>query len=262
MISFLSQSSFACQCLAFSIVACLGLSFGSLLKIIFNSKKESPSKGLFSNRFISICILLTFAVVFYSLLIFACHSLTFFVGFYKSHSNYIPLLSAIFLFSVFLSFFWKIMLPLTLLLYAGFSLATFHLLKTKFPSQNRNIEVLVNQKEICLNKEKFSSNNKNLLRIDSYCLSDLLPLPLPRNWFLISLLDDMGDPQEEKVVDDSFFYQESDAFTKWCFKILFDKSQAQFKELPLNEEKNYPSLYSLKISFKKGSLNAELIGEL
>ena len=236
MIESLANDSFTLQVLAFSCALVLGMAFSCLLKILLPSK----NKEMKGKRFIAFCILVTFSVILYTILIFECHSLLWFRDFFLSNQNYYKIMAAFLAAGAVLSLFWKIAIPAALVLYLAAGFMTNHIMQSVFKEQSPVRQINVNSKE---EAESFS--------IISCHLPDFLILPVKRNWFFIG--EEL--PQKRSKLTEN---QLLDYYTQ---HILLKELSAPQK-IPLPQTEIYPILFSARISFKGNKVRCTLTKDL
>jgi hypothetical protein len=223
---------FVSQCIfsLFSLIS--GLFFGSVIRIFVPVKKKSARLSAFS----AMCIFLTLMVLLYTAFIFIAHSLSPFPQFQKIISSqeiserfYYIFLSSIFVFGTLLFLFLKVLLPFSLFFYFTLSFFTNFLLEKSFGEQLPIIPVRV---------EKDAPSE---IKIFSYDLSDLAIFPVRRHWYTMN----------ENFVEEASPLLKNNVIKIYLHKFILTKKN-ETHVLTLPEEKIYPSLYSIRIDFKKG----------
>lgn len=228
--------SFSAQVLAFSCVFCIGIFFASCVRCIFHSKK-SHSK---TKRFSSACVFLTFAAIFYTILIFYSESLLWVTDFERKNPGYYEILGVVFALGFLISLFWKVALPVFLVLYVSLALFTNYILTTTFGEQKTTIPIHV--------EADSSAKSINLL---SCRLPDTLVLPVRRDWFCVSDPFPKSDLEITKnpLVE---FYTNS--------VLLKNISSPESFSIPATTF--YPALYSAHINFVNGTLDCQITLDL
>ena len=247
MISIFSENSFAEQCFACSCVLCAGIAFACLLRFLFSKKPARQA------RFTAFCLFLSCAVIFYTILVFMTKNLFYFDRFSLERTNYLAFMAACFVFGMFLAFFWKILLPVSVFFYIFFTIFTLHLLNSLFPPQNAVIPISIEEKTLTIGTQtaERSTDSPQVLKISSYHLSDEFFLPLKRNWFLLG--------EDSELLDHKICENRLIRFYLTAI-VLREKPRPHSISLP--EEKIYPSLYSAHISFTNGKMHCELTRDL
>lgn len=232
---------FTAQILALSCIFCIGLAFASCARFFFHSKK-SPAKAI---RFSSACFFLTLAVIFYTILIFYSESLFWISDFSEKNPAYYQVLTAVFLLGFVISFFWKVALPLFLVLYLFLTLFTNYILTSAFGNQKLAIPIHI-EKE---------SDQKSIDFISCH-LPDTLILPVKRNWFCLpeNFYKNADGKKDRGILKNPpvDFYMN---------KILL-KNLSGPESFPLPENDFYPALYSAHISFDDDRLACQITLDL
>ena len=228
MITAISEEPFLSQFLAFSCVFSFGSAFACLLKILLSSKKHEKK----TSRFVFLCVFLSFTVILYTILIFAASSLSWPLDFSKNHSYYYLILAIIFATGTVISFFWKIALPVSLVLYVLLSFFTNYLMKSIFGEQRNMIPVHLEK----------NSPEKEIPIV--YCpLPDTLALPVRRSWIF----------EGEKLPEQKNGILNFPPVKFYAEKVLLKNlKEAQIFRIP--EPEVFPSLYSVHIDFKGSTL--------
>ena len=263
------ENPFLAQCFAFSCVLCVGVSLASLAKIFLFRKKPNVS----SRRFSVFCFFLSLAVIFYTVLIFMTKNLFFFSAFSREHAGYVFLLLFFFMLGILLGLFWKIVLPLSLIVYLSITIFTNHLLHSLFESQSAVIPISIEENSVTIGTRTVEKTSElhQAVKISSYHLPDTLVLPVKRNWFVLGVFAESPLPFE-KILDTSDAVTDREVVIVE-FKIenrlaLFYlnhfvlSGEPRHLVVPLPSEKIYPSLYSAHISFKNNELSCELLRDL
>lgn len=249
------SKSFAAMCTAFLCVFSLGFSFSCLVKLIIPSKKSMNSSRSHakSASFSCMCIFLTLAAVFYTMLIFLTSSLFVPSLLLKLHLSqgvselsFYLIFSSVFLIGFLIAFIWKIFVPVFLIAFAFLTAFTSLKLKSFFGPQNNLIPVKIEENSFTVGGKSFSQDEVPALTLCSYTLPDSFFLPVKRNWFFIS---ELHENAASPVPD---FY-----FSNYLLK---RKAAPVLIELP--SETIYPSLFSVKISFPNGRIFCELERDL
>lgn len=260
--------------IAFLCVFCLALATGSAFRMTLPFKKKHISA-----RSVSICIFLTFCAIFYTILIFQTRALFPFPKFLSeymqcgfSRLSYFILTGSIFFLGVILSLFWKIALPIFLILYGGFSYFTFYLLKSHFGNQDKKISLKIDTDSIFVNKMQVqkSEDRYQFLSFDYCTLPDSLFIPIPRHWFSIKSITEyknpavLPEPENEIPIPNEQklpHILERRLISSYMNSVLLKKTFFSHP-VPLPDEKIYPSIFSLTIDFADGSLNAHFSRDL
>ena len=263
-----SNPDFFSLCIFSLCILLLGLSVGSAIKIFLPRKKSSGNSvivrdsnaastsgtsrtseisGTFtsSHAFSAMCIFLALAAILYTLLIFLSHNLFPLPELHKNgelqsfpKSFYNIVFCIIFAWGILLAVFWKIMVPLSAVVYISFAIFTNCLLYKTFGEQRQNIPVKIEE-------------NSPEIKVTVYMLPDIVLLPVKRNWFLV----------------DSDFHEKTSPFLNnpaanfYLSECLLSRLPSQFV-IPPPEGQAYPSLYSLRITFSKDFPKCELVREL
>lgn len=229
-------NSFVMQLFAESCALCAGISFASLLKSVFAFGKNKNRAG----RFVSFCLFLTFAVLFYTVLIFSAHSLFWFEKFSVRYNNYYFLLGGVFAFGFLASLFWKIFLPLSIVSACLLTFFTDYLLLSAFGKQEPSISIQVD-----------NDSQKTALSL-LYChIPDTFILPVKRNWFLRGT---------ELPFEDKKFLS-NPCVNFYLNDILLSELGVPESFLP-PETNVFPALYSAKISFKNKKILVDFVRDL
>ena len=233
--TFLSQAIFS------ALIFFLGLSFGSVIKIAVLSSKNRRRASIFS----SLCVFLAFSAILYTVLIFMSGSFFPLPQFQKSLSSqgiskhfYYIFIVSIFFWGSLVAVFWKIMLPLSLVLYFGLFFFTNHLLQKKFGEQPASLSFRIEE------------TSPSEIKIIAFSLPDIALLPVGRTWLLIN----------ESIPPDSFHDSKS-PLVKHYLNFLLTRGSEQIT-LPLPKSDVYPSLYTILINFHKGQPSFELVRTL
>lgn len=223
---------FQCFFSLFSLIS--GFFFGSIIRIFVPAKKKFVRSSAFS----SMCIFLTLMLLLYTAFIFIAHSLSPVSMLQKivltqeiSERSYYIFLSSIFVFGTVLFLFPKVLLPFSLLVYVVLTFSTNFLLEKLFGKQPQIISVRAEEK------------TPSEIRIFSYTVSDLAIFPVRRNWYTMNEnFSETASPLLKNNVIKIYLHD----------FILAKKTETCVLTLP--EEKIYPSLYTIRIGFKKGRL--------
>ena len=238
-----------------------------------DSKTAGHSRA--SHAFSATCIFLALAAILYTVLIFMSHDLFPLPEIQKNgelqgfpKSSYNAIFCIIFAWGILLAVFWKILIPLSAILYISFAIFTNSLLYRTFGNQRQNIPVKI---------EEDSSE----IKVTVYTLPDILIVPAKRNWFFVDF--DFHEKTstltaEPEVPDNPEVPAEPDALGNpnvpgkpgilsnpvanfYLNEFLLSRLPRQFV-LPPPAEQAYPSLYSLRITFSKDFPKCELVREL
>lgn len=241
------HASLFCACVFF-----VALSFGLLLGMAF-PKKSASSR---SARFVFACVFLTLATVFYTLLIFLCGSLFPLDSFLASHASsgfsknsYYLILLGIFLCGLLISLFWKVTLPIFVVLGALFTFFNYSILYSEFGTQSDIIRFTVEEEKIIVEGHEIKkSGEENYLEFSALSLPDTIPLPLRRNYFRIKNIPTQHSSENQNSFLSKILHNPATDFYK--NKILL-KNRSDF-QVTLPDSAIYPSLYSAQITFKEG----------
>ena len=233
--------NFLSMCVAFLCVFSLGFSFCSLIKI-----KKSCS-------FTLMCVFFTFAVIFYTILIFLTSSLLPHSILLKTHISqgfsalsFYLIFAFAFLAGFLISFSCKIFLPLFSILYILLTIFTLHELKTFFGPQNKLIPIKIDEKSITVGGKFFDKNEIAQLTVQTFTLPDTFFLPLKRTWFFIS---ELHESVEFPLPD--FYFRDY---------LLKRQDVPLATEFP--QESVFPSLFSAEISFSDGKAECKIERDL
>ncbi|MCR4822667.1 MAG: hypothetical protein K5873_07335 [Treponema sp.] len=258
----------AIACLFFAI---MGISFGSILRIVLPLKKNN------SGRFISICIFTSLAIILYTILIFFTKELLPFLYFVKIHQtagfsqeSYWIMLFSFFLFSALISCFFKVMLPLFSILSMFFLYGNFYILTSLYGPQKEKLNFKIDDEAVSLDGKNYSiSERKNLIfLIDFVTIPPTIPLPLSRSYYSIKKIrpDEAspaaGDPEiilsEECKIP--AFYNNPAVFFYINNILLKNKSEGYSVKIP--DESFYPVLYTINVSFIQEQLIFKIVKDL
>lgn len=236
MISAFADNSFLTQFFAFICLLTFGFAFACFLRIILPSKKH----GIKSLRFAFMCFFLSLTVISYTILIFKSKSLSWPIDFSKSHNNYYLFLACIFFLGTLISFFWKILLPVSLIFYLSLSIFTNYLMTSIFGEQKNVIPISI-------------EDNSSLKEVSIiHCpLPDIFILPIKRNWFFAG--------QELPEKDDRLL---KNSLVKFYLENILLKNLKDVKSFPLPETKIFPSLYSAHIDFSDSEITCRIVKDL
>ena len=234
------KNPFLAQCFSFLCIFFLGLAFSCLLKIILPSKKSRVK----SKKFSKFCVFLTFFVIFYTILIFSEKSIFWFADFSKIYHHYYIILCLIFVFGVIVSFFWKIAVPVSLVLYISLTIFTNHILFVNFGEQKQKIPIRIDEK------------SQKTLSLVSCRLPEMLVLPLRRNWFCVG----ENSLKAENQKNESFLL--SNPIVRFYTEKILLKNLSSPQNFPIPETNIFPSLYSAKISFKNEKIKCDFERDL
>ena len=272
------MTSFVAQSLAFLCVFCFGLAEGSILIIFLPFKNKSKSA-----RTVSASIFLTLCAIFYTILIFQTHSLFPLPQFLSEHVrlgfsrlSYYLLIFVIFFLGILISLFWKIALPVCVILYASFSWFTLYLLKSQFKNQDKHISVKIDKTLLSVGEKQIQkSADFYQFFVFEYCtIPDSLCIPIPRHYFKLKSIAEYKNPaisaenfvfnavlpapENEIAVsydEDKPKILENSLVSAYLNTILLKKCVSS-RPIPLPEEKIYPSIFSLNIAFIKNEFSA------
>ncbi len=246
------KSGFVHASLFYICVFFVAIALGLLLGMAF-PKKSKASK---SASFVLACIFLTIAAIFYTLLIFLCVSLFPLDSFLAMHSSagfsrnsYYGILLGIFLCGVLISLFWKVFLPVFVILAGLFTFSNHYLLASEFGEQVSSVRITVEEEKIIINGHEIQkSGEENHLELSVLSLPDTLPLPLRRNWFCIKNIPSSHQEKNPGTFLSKLFDNSAVEFYK---KSILFKNRSEFQsEIP--NPIVFPSLYSANITFAEG----------
>ena len=280
---------FSILCIFSLFILFSGLSVGCAIKIFLPAKKSSgvphalqaprfphaahdsktAGHSRASHAFSATCIFLALAAILYTVLIFMSHDLFPLPEIQKNgelqgfpKSSYNAIFCIIFAWGILLAVFWKILIPLSAILYISFAIFTNCLLYRTFGNQRQNIPVKI---------EEDSSE----IKVTVYTLPDILIVPAKRNWFFVdfdfhektsTLPDNPEVPAEPDAlgnpdVSGKLGILSNPVANSYLNEFLLSRLPRQFV-LPPPAEQAYPSLYSLRITFSKDFPKCELVREL
>lgn len=264
--------AFIVQCCAFSCVILVGFAAGSALRMCFPSKKGSSFRA---TRFVSICLFLSIAAILYTILVFTERELFWFLGFSAAHPHYLEILLCVFLFSALLSLFWKILIPVTIVLYGCLSILTACFLQEWFGEQKDVCSLVIDEQELVLDGVHIPrySEDAPFLLMKSCVLPSILILPIRRNWACLEYSHERISRDEtisaHSAASDLAFFEQERSFG--LLKYRFFQKYARFVlvhfkteliEIPIPDGLLYPSLFSVHVVFHSGAFRCELIREI
>lgn len=234
-----SFNPFLIQVLAFFCVFCVGFAAACFARMVIPSGKKSAR----SKSFTAFCVFLSFSVILYTVLIFCTKSLFCFSEFSAKYPGYYKILMSVFAAAAIISFFWKILLPVSFVIYIAFSFFTHYVLVSVFGPQNATIPISVDE------------NSK----IDSFSLvschlPDTLLLPVKRNWF-----SPAGEIPESWTKGGRFL---SSAPVKAYVDGVVLKNLTAPRKFPIPETEVFPCLYSAHIDFEDDELVCRIVRDL
>ena len=245
------ESPFISQCILSLIALFFGLSAGQIIKLLTGYRKSSCV-------FSFLCIFATVLVLLYTFFIFQSHSLSPFPVLKKS---FLPLLTAIFFWGVALSLFWKILIPVSAVLYASITFFTYKTLNSVFQNQKEIIPLTITENSITFEDKtlEYQSDKILFLKVELFRLPDSIVLPLKRNWYSVSIVSEIeGSNEENHVLSLKLKNKPADFY---FHKVLVKKiSDLQILQMP--QDKVFPSLYSLRIPLKDASPACKIIRDL
>ena len=226
------------QVFAFSCVFFAASASACLLKMLV----PFPQKKSRTKKFAPFCLFLSLSIIFYTLLIFAVHSLFWFQNFHEEISGYYKTLVFVFAISLLISFFWKLLLPLSLVLYVLLSFFTNRAMLSIFGRQNQLVTVRV------------EDNSDRTLPL-VYChLPETFLLPLRRNWIYIGeYLPSVPAGENSSAVSKA---------EKLLAEFVIQKSTVQPHKILLPESQLLPSLFSVRMEFSGSELKYSVVRDL
>ena len=247
------KSGFVHSSLFYACIFFVAVALGLLLGMAF-PKKSTASR---SARFVFACVFLTLATIFYTLLIFLCSSLFPLDSFLAMHSSagfsrnsYYGILLGIFLCGVLISLFWKISLPVFVILGALFTFFNHYILASEFGEQVLSVRLTVEEEKIIIDGYEIpKADGENQLELSVLSLPETFPLPLRRNWFCIKNIQSAHTAKNK----DSFISKlmANSAVESYKNSILL-KNRFDFQQsIPTSTV--YPALFSAQITFENGS---------
>lgn len=240
----------------FVCALCLGGTVGVLFSFFkdFVIKKKS-----FKSYFFVLCVLLSIAVAFAAagfVLIEDTRAQLLYVK--QNQTFFILVASCGFLCTA----FWKIALPVFVLLYIVLASFTGSNLYKSFGTMPTFVPVTVNQSSVNCDGSDFfiDSPQKKSLVIEVYTLPSILILPLPRLWYYVigvtdsSYVDDGSDIRlksgfsgRSETVDERALYLSDkkilEPYAHWLF------SDRKYIFVPIPDEENLPSVF--RLNFKE-----------
>lgn len=259
----------------------VSLSVGAILKIFIPRKKIKNAKNK-SAQFTFACVFLTFSIFLYTILIFLTKKIFFFkilldnhVSFGFSAGSYYVLLAFIFLWGILLSLFWKIVLPVSLILYFSVSFFSLTVLNAYFGHQHDVISLKIEENSFSVGdfSAKKGLNLSQFFVVQHSKIPDSVFLPIRRNWFFIEKIEESNQNQENPAVSDDesqkneiLIHTKDTPFLENPVSVLVQKMLLPQKNVPVlipfPHTEVYPSLFSAKVDFKDGSVDFEISRDL
>ena len=265
----LLQNPFFAQCLALSCIAFIGVAFGCLVKLIVFLRIKKSTRSLFAG----FCLFLSFAVVFYTAVIFMKKNLFWYPIFLRDYAHYGFLSLFLLVLGAITAFFWKIVLPLLSVLYLSLTLFTNHVLNSLFENQDTVIPISIEEKSIAIGSHTIEKHPENFqaVKISLYHLPDTLILPVKRNWFAIVGVAESPVPFQ-KTHDDSDSIEcgegsvvefknkqiNGSRFAMFYLNHVVLTEKPHFLVVSLPQEKIVPARLSARIFFRTADFDVEI----
>lgn len=259
-----ARSGAGLQCALFLCVIFAGIAFGALLRILFFRKLSSFSQTRFA-AFSLFCLALTVSAILYTVLIFLTRSLfpaSLLCGAHVSQGfsarSYYLAAAFLFCYGILLAAFWKLVIPLSLVLYAALAVFTQSVLNAAFGRQHLVIPVLLDANAVVVGDMRVPRGEggaAETLTVTAYTLPDALVLPMRRSWISVSV---SGLPPEADVAVSGSM---NALALRYLHAVLLRRAP-QTSEIAFPTDSAYPSLFSVHVSFHDDGFSCELVRDL
>ena len=255
------SSFFVSYTLCFCCVFCVGLSFGAVGGLCFPKTRAAF-------RFSVSCVFLALALILYTVLVFRIHSLFWFFSLSRSHPYFFFIVFGVFILGLLLALFWKVVLPIFLVLYMAATVFSLFALRSLFGVQTRRVPVTVTERTISLRDEsiELAADTEHALTVQFCYLNDMLILPLPRAWVSVSAVSEYapGDSDVKRSIPlkDGEKNSFADSALNWLSGHILAVSQTKTLSVPIPKTSVYPSLYSLVFTVNGEDLSCAFVRDL
>ena len=176
---------------------CAGGAGAHLVCLLF-AQLFRRKRGAGGGRFSAFCVLLSMAIALYTLMVFFCKDLAWITEFVadRAHVVFVAVWSAV---GVLVGCNWKLFVPLLSMLYAAASIGCVFLLQDEYGKQSREYAVSLESASVTVGDVRFARDSSKFqtLVFAVERVSDMVLLPIPREWYRLHQLDED---------DDDFFY--------------------------------------------------------